>query len=108
MSYASVWYFGDVVRGVAADATAFGDRSQAWLFSIDAIWSEAENDAANTEWVRQLWSRMRPFSNGRLYPNFLSGADDRLLREGLGAGIYDKLARIKMTYDPTNFFRLNQ
>jgi hypothetical protein len=51
---------------------------------------------------------MRPFPNGRLYPNFLSGADGRLLREGLGAGTYDKLARIKMKYDPANFFRLNQ
>jgi hypothetical protein len=35
MTYASVWYFGEVVRQVPADATAFGDRSQPWLFSID-------------------------------------------------------------------------
>ena len=35
MTYSSVWYFGDVVRKVPADATAFGDRSQPWLFSID-------------------------------------------------------------------------
>jgi len=109
MTFSSVWYFGDVVRRVAADATAFGDRSQPWLFSIDAIWSKREEDAANIAWVRDLWSRMRPYSNGRLYLNFLSANDDRnVMRDGVGRGIYEKLARIKAKYDPTNFFRLNQ
>ena len=110
MTYSSVWYFGDVVRSVAADATAFGDRSQPWLFSIDAIWSKREEDAENIAWVRQLWSTIRPYSNGRLYLNFLSGhdGDAKAIREGVGAETYDRLARIKAKYDPTNFFRLNQ
>ena len=50
MTFSSVWYFGEVVRSVAADATAFGDRSQPWLFSIDAIWSKREQDAENVAW----------------------------------------------------------
>jgi hypothetical protein len=109
MTFSSVWYFGDAVRRVAADATAFGDRSQPWLFSIDAIWSKREEDAANIAWVRDLWSRMRPYSNGRLYLNFLSANDDsNVMRDGVGRGTYEKLARIKVKYDPTNFFRLNQ
>jgi hypothetical protein len=110
MTYSSVWYFGAVVRDVAADATAFGDRSQPWLLSIDAIWSGPEDDAANIGWVRQLWSTMRPFSNGRLYLNFLAADDDDhgVVRDGIGAATYERLARIKAKYDPTNFFRLNQ
>jgi len=53
---------------------------------------------------------MRPYSNGRLYLNFLSGhdGDPKVVREGVGAETYDRLARIKAKYDPTNFFRLNQ
>ena len=109
MTFASVWYFGDVVRRMAADATAFGDRSQPWLFSIDAIWSKREDYAANIAWVREHWSRMRPYSNGRLYLNFLSANDDPdVMRDGVGREIYEKLARIKGKYDPTNFFRLSQ
>jgi len=110
MTFASVWYFGDRVRRIAADATAFGDRSQPWLFSIDAIWSKREEDAANVAWVHRLWSTMRPYSNGRLYLNFLSANEDdpQIVRDGVGRETYEKLAKIKAKYDPINFFRLNQ
>jgi len=110
MTFSSVWYFGDVVRRVAADATAFGDRSQPWLFSIDAIWSKRAEDAANIAWVRRLWSTMRPYSSGRLYLNFLSATEDDpdVVRDAVGRESYERLARIKAKYDPTNFFRLNQ
>jgi FAD/FMN-containing dehydrogenase len=110
MTYASVWYFGEVVRQVPADATAFGDRSQPWLFSIDGIWSKQEDDAANIGWVRRLWSNVRPYSNGRLYLNFLAGDDGQaaVIRDGIGAETYQRLVAIKRKYDPTNFFRLNQ
>jgi FAD/FMN-containing dehydrogenase len=110
MTYASIWYFGDVVRNVAADATAVGERSQPWLCSIDAIWSKPKDDAANIAWARHFWSAIRPYSNGRLYLNFLSGADGETgtVREAVGAQTYDRLAAIKAKYDPSNFFRLNQ
>ena len=110
MTYASVWYFGGVVREIPAGATAFGDRSQPWLFSIDGIWSKPDDDEANVGWVRQLWSKVRPFSNGRLYLNFLAGdeGESRIVREGIGAETYQRLASIKNKYDPTNFFRMNQ
>jgi FAD/FMN-containing dehydrogenase len=110
MTYSSLWYFGNVVRGVAANATAFGDRSQPWLFSIDGIWSKPEDDATNISWVRQVWATIRSYSNGRLYLNFMSGNDGEagVVREGIGSETYEKLAAIKAKYDPTNFFRLNQ
>lgn len=109
-SLASAWYFGRAVRDVPADATAFGDRSQPWLLSFDAIWAHAQDDAANIAWARGLWQRLRPYSNGRAYLNFLSGHDDdpRIMRDGVGAATYDGLAQIKRIYDPTNLFRLNQ
>lgn len=110
LTLASVWFFGRAVRDVPAEATAFGDRSQPWLLSFDSIWASAEDDAANISWARQQWRRMRPYSNGRAYLNFLSGHDDDplVMREGVGSANYDKLARIKSIYDPGNLFRMNQ
>ena len=45
MTYASVWKFGGAVQRVAADATAFGDRSMPYMLSIDGIWSRPSDDA---------------------------------------------------------------
>jgi len=30
------------------------------------------------------------------------------MRDGVGRETYEKLAKVKTKYDPTNFFRLNQ
>ena len=40
MTFASIWKFGGFVQRVAADATAFGDRSMPFMLSLDAIWPE--------------------------------------------------------------------
>jgi len=110
MTYCSVWHFGDVVRQVPAEATAFGDRSQPWLFSIDGIWSRTKDDTPNIAWVRRLWSTVRPYSNGRLYLNFLASSEGEatVVKEAIGADTYQRLREVKMKYDPTNFFRMNQ
>ena len=42
MTYASIWKFGGAVQRVAADATAFGDRSMPFMLSLDAIWSNPD------------------------------------------------------------------
>ena len=47
MTFASIWKFGGAVQRVAADATAFGDRSMPFMLSLDAIWSDAADDVAN-------------------------------------------------------------
>jgi hypothetical protein len=36
MTFASVWKFSGAVRRIAADATAFGDRSMPFMLSLDA------------------------------------------------------------------------
>jgi FAD/FMN-containing dehydrogenase len=109
MSLASVWHFGGEVQRVSADATAFGDRSMPYMLSIDSIWSNHEDDGANIAWSRDFWSAMQRHSTGRLYLNFAGhGEDPDLVRQAHGAEVYARLSAIKRTYDPANFFRLNQ
>ena len=110
MTYTSVWKFGGAFARVAADATAFGDRSMPYMLSIDAMWSKPEDDAANIAWARGFWSDMRRHSDGRLYLNFPGHGEGRRIwcAQAVGAGTYARLVEVKRKYDPTNFFRINQ
>jgi hypothetical protein len=49
---------------------------------------------------------MRPYSSGRLNLNFLSANEDdhQVVSDGVRRETYEKLAKIKTKYDPTNFF----
>jgi hypothetical protein len=65
--------FGGATSRVPADATAFGDRSMPYNFSIDSVWSEAKDDDTNINWTLDFWKRMQAHSDhGRMYLNFLS------------------------------------
>ena len=106
----SIWKFGGATARVAADATAFGDRSMPYMLSIDSVWSEAADDQVNIAWTRDFWKRMQPHSHhGRMYLNFpgLGEEGERLVRDTFGAN-YARLQAIKRKYDPENLFRFNQ
>lgn len=109
MTFASIWKFGGAVQGVAADATAFGDRSMPFMLSLDAIWSNASGDDANIGWVRNFWKDMQRHSTGRLYLNFPGhGEGTNLVRDAFGVEAYARLQKVKRKYDPQNLFRMNQ
>ncbi|PSH59036.1 FAD-binding oxidoreductase [Phyllobacterium brassicacearum] len=109
MTYASIWKFGGAVQRIAADATAFGDRSMPYMLSLDAIWSSPGEDDANISWVRDVWQEMQRHSTGRMYLNFPGlGEGDNLVPDAFGAATYARLQEIKRTYDPDNLFRMNQ
>ena len=109
-TFSSFWNFGGATAAIPADATALGDRSMPWIYSIDALWRDSAEDVANTAWVRAGWDEAKPFSHhGRLYLNFLGEGDDNpaLVQQTYGAQ-YPRLAAIKAKYDPGNMFRFNQ
>ncbi len=104
-----VRHCGGAISRVAADATAFGDRSSEWMLSIDSTWEDPAEDDANIAYTRAFWDAATPFSDGKTYFNFpgLLEEGDAAVRTSYGAN-HDRLARIKAEYDPQNLFRLNQ
>jgi FAD/FMN-containing dehydrogenase len=57
----------------------------------------------------KLGEAMQCHSTGRLYLNFPGhGEDADLVRQAHGTEVYARLVAIKRTYDPANFFRMNQ
>ncbi|SDA93626.1 FAD-binding oxidoreductase [Sinorhizobium sp. NFACC03] len=109
MTFASIWKFGGAVQRIAADATAFGDRSMPFMLSLDAIWSDPAGDDTNIKWVRDVWQDMESYSTGRLYLNFPGfGEGETLVRDAFGAETYARLQTVKRDYDPHNLFHMNQ
>jgi FAD/FMN-containing dehydrogenase len=106
----SIWNFGGATAGVAADATAFGDRSMPYMYKIDSVWSDPKDDETNLKWTRDYWDSLKPHSyHGRMYLNFpgLGEEGDKILEDTFGSN-YSRLREIKRKYDPDNCFRFNQ
>jgi len=75
---------------------------------VNAKWTDPAGDAANTEWARQGFARLRPFTAGVAYPNYLVTEPRERVRQAYGEEVYRRLVALKDRYDPTNFFHLNQ
>ncbi len=106
----SLWNFGGATADIPAEATAFGDRSMGWMYSLDGVWSDAVDDAANIAWARDGWESAAPYGHhGRAYLNFPGHGEDgdALTKASFGAN-YQRLVAIKTKYDPDNRFRFNQ
>ena len=66
----------------------------------------ANNDRI-TRWTKEYWDAVHPYSAGGAYVNFMMDEGTDRVRASYGPN-YDRLARIKASYDPGNFFRVNQ
>lgn len=84
--------------------TAFYHREALFNGFITSRWSDPSEDQKNIQWIRQLWSDLRPFSTGQLYVNLTQDTDDKAAKMSYGEN-YPRLAQIKHRYDPKNLFR---
>jgi len=98
----------DGVAGrVPKDATAWNYRDAHWGMVIIGVSPDpAENDRM-TAWAREYWAALHPYSAGGAYVNMMMEEGQDRVRASYGDH-YDRLARIKATYDPGNLFRVNQ
>ena len=108
-SYCIVFQLGGALARVGEDETAFSQRDAAHNVNINAVWTEDDPDAErHIAWARDFFDAMQPHARGRVYVNFLGDEGADRVRQAYGARKYERLVELKRTYDPTNFFRLNQ
>ena len=100
-------YLGGATARVAAQETAFGDRSAPFIINLLANWSEASADAVNISWIRGLFNKLRPAMKPGVYVNFMSGDEQDRVPEAYQER-WERMVAVKSHYDPNNFFRLNQ
>ena len=108
MSTMHVYLSDGAVQDVPADATAYARRDADFISNIVGVWQDAADDEKNTAWVRDYYAAVHPFSGFEGgYTNFMAGDDEVRVRENYGAS-YERLAKVKRSWDPGNLFRLNQ
>ncbi|GAA4242999.1 FAD-binding oxidoreductase [Dactylosporangium darangshiense] len=100
---------GGAVQRPGIHDTAFGDRSAAYIVSIDGNWTDAADTEADVQWVRDAFNEVNglPSASGT-YLNFSGDPDlDSASRRAAFGENLDRLARVKRDFDPGNRFRLN-
>jgi hypothetical protein len=100
-------YLGGAAGRIAADETAFGDRSAPFIMNLLANWSDPAGDAGNISWIRNLFQKLRPAMKPGVYVNFMSGDEQDRVPEAYRER-WDRMVAVKTHYDPKNLFRLNQ
>jgi FAD/FMN-containing dehydrogenase len=95
---------------VAESDSAFSDRAAPYSFNVYSRWSVTEDDASRfVEWSRGTYAAMQPYIGSGVYTNFFAADDghDRVLA-AYGRKKYDRLARLKASYDAGNVLSVNQ
>jgi hypothetical protein len=95
------------VHDVQSGDTAWGYRNATW----GSVFAGVDPDPANAElvsrWSIDYFEALHQYSAGGGYVNMMMDEGQERVRAAYG-GNYDRLARIKATYDPDNLFRVNQ
>lgn len=97
-------YHGQAQR-VPPDETAIPLREYSFNLVLLSMWETADS-APHIAWTRDFFTAMQTFSTGSVYVNTLAADDSNRVREAYGQ-IYERLAEIKLKYDPSNLFRVN-
>jgi len=95
------------VHQVANDETAFSHREANWSAVFFGVDPDPANAERVTEWTKEYWAALHPYSAGGAYVNFMMDEGQERIKATYRDN-FERLAAIKNEYDPTNLFRGNQ
>lgn len=102
-----IFQLGGAVSRVGEDETAFNGRADGHTININAATTSSEGFDQERAWSRNFWSELEPHHTS-VYVNFLMEEGEDRIRQAYGDQRYERLKALKRTYDPDNFFKLNQ
>ncbi|HEX4563460.1 MAG TPA: FAD-binding oxidoreductase [Solirubrobacteraceae bacterium] len=92
---------------VAPEDSAWSYRDATWGSVFAGVDPDPANRDAISRWSIDYHEALHPYSAGGAYVNMMMDEGDERVRASY-RGNYDRLARVKKTYDPDNAFRINQ
>jgi hypothetical protein len=92
---------------VAKDETPWAYRDAKYAGVIVGVDPDPANATKITDWCKDYWEALHPYSSGGTYLNFIMNEGQERIKASYKHN-YDRLTKIKSKYDPNNFFRVNQ
>jgi hypothetical protein len=91
----------------SASETAFSYRDARYASVFAGVDPDPANIDAIREWSIDYFEALHPYSAGGAYVNMMMDEGEDRVRASYRDN-YDRLTRVKDTYDPSNLFRVNQ
>jgi FAD/FMN-containing dehydrogenase len=104
-----ILHLGGALNERAGDDGAVGNRDVRYVIGVIGRWDAGDPRGDElSDWVREAWARLGPFSTGGNYINFQTADEgEEGIRAAYGAN-FDRLAAVKTKYDPHNVFCSNR
>lgn len=107
-SAAILFQLGGAVGDLPAAHSPVGNRDARYVLNLSSAWEDAREDEANIAWARESWAKLRRYSTGGTYLNFLNAEEGtERTQDALGPALA-RLAEAKRRWDPENVFRTNR
>jgi FAD/FMN-containing dehydrogenase len=107
LSQSVLFHLAGALNDREGDDGAVGNRDARYVGGFAGTWPPGAPAEPHVAWARNAWERIRPFSTGGNYVNFQLAEDDTARTAAAYGGNYQRLQRVKATYDPDNLFRVN-
>jgi FAD/FMN-containing dehydrogenase len=108
LSQSVIFHLAGALNDHEDDDGAVGNRDAHYIGGFNATWPPGAPSDPHVAWARAGWARTRPFSTGGNYVNFQLAEDDSTRTADAYGKNYQRLQRVKATYDPDNLFRVNR
>lgn len=92
---------------VGADETPWAYRDANYAGVIVGVDPDPSNADKITNWCKDYWEGLHPYSSGGAYLNFIMDEGQDRIKASYKHN-YDRLVQIKKRYDPENLFNVNQ
>jgi hypothetical protein len=106
MRVAQLRALGGAMARVSADATAYSHRTKPMLVNVAAFYQGDADREVRKSWVEKFAVALQP-NDDSAYVGFLTDDGGARIRAAYPGATWERLTRIKATYDPSNLFRLN-
>jgi hypothetical protein len=107
MRVAQIRVLGGAIARVAPDATAYAHRTRRIMVNVASFYQGPADKSMREEWVASFAAALNQGEPGA-YVNFVGEEGEQGVRSAYPGATWDRLAAVKLKYDPANVFRINQ